>query len=177
MPNKLKKSLIQFCPNTFFLLSRIKQFLNDIPVGLRIVNFIFQRILGINKKVPWMVHFTSTVTSPYNIKIGKGVKKSFAVSGNCYIQGGNGIIIGAGTIFAPGCKVISANHDQMDLDKHLKDEPIVIGEYCWIGTNAVLLPGVTLGNNCVVGAGAVVTKSFPERSVLVGVPARRINNG
>ena len=50
--------------------------------------------------------------------------------------------------------------------------PIKIGNDCWIGGSAMILPGVTLGNNVVVGAGAVVTHSFPDNVVVVGNPAR-----
>lgn len=53
---------------------------------------------------------------------------------------------------------------------------MVIGDGCWIGEGACILKGVELGENCVVGANAVVTKSFPAGSVLGGVPARRIDS-
>jgi acetyltransferase-like isoleucine patch superfamily enzyme len=52
--------------------------------------------------------------------------------------------------------------------------PVVIGDSCFIGYRAVVLPGVTLGRNCVVGANSVVTRSFPDYSMVVGVPARLI---
>jgi acetyltransferase-like isoleucine patch superfamily enzyme len=55
-----------------------------------------------------------------------------------------------------------------------KCEPVVIGDRCFVGCYAIILPGVTLGEGCVVGAGAVVTKSFPPRTVLAGNPARAI---
>lgn len=128
------------------------------------VNAIFQRILGINSSVPWSVHYTSTVTAPKKIKIGKDVWKSFAVSGCCYIQGINGIEIGDYTIFAPGVKIISANHkfNYNKRSEHIISRPIRIGRNRWIGTNAIILPGVELGDNTIVGAGAVVTKSFPQ---------------
>ena len=53
---------------------------------------------------------------------------------------------------------------------------IKIGDNCFIGARAIILPGVTLGNECVVAAGAVVTKSYPSGSVLGGNPAKLIGN-
>lgn len=154
----------------FRILDRIT---SPIPVGLWLVNFFYQRILGINNNVPWMVNFTSRVVG--DVSIGRNVWISFAVSGGCYIQGINGIEIGDDTIFAPGVKIISANHSKDDLARWDKAPPIRIGKRCWIGANAVILPGVTLGDDCMVGAGSVVNKgSFSNNSVIVGVPARNI---
>ena len=59
-------------------------------------------------------------------------------------------------------------------DEWEKEKPIIIGKNCWIGTNVVILPGVELGDNVIVGAGAVVTKSFLSNCVLAGVPAKLI---
>jgi len=120
-----------------------------------------------------MVHFTSRAEG--KISIGRNVWKSFAFSGGCYIQGRNGVTIGDDTRFAPGVKIISANHDPHDLSKWQDTQPITIGKRCWIGVNAVILPGVQLEDDVVVGAGAVVTNSFPRGSVIAGVPARVIS--
>lgn len=145
---------------------------SPVPPGLWIVNKFYQSILDINNDYPWMIHFTSRVTG--DVVIGKDVWISFAVSGGCYIQGGNGIRIGDDTIFAPGVKIISADHDQNNFNKWKQDNPITIGKNCWLGANVVILPGVQLGDNVIVGAGAVVTKSFRSDSKIAGIPAKEI---
>jgi acetyltransferase-like isoleucine patch superfamily enzyme len=142
-------------------------------INIRLVNFFFQKILRINAEVPFMVHYTSTVSK--TVFLGKGVAQYFANSGGCYVQGINKIYIGDYTIFAPGVKIISANHDKKDYHSHDKSiSPIKIGKNCWLGANSVILPGVELGDNVIVGAGAVVTKSFPDNVILGGVPAKVI---
>lgn len=139
------------------------------------MNFIFQRIFRLNSDVPFQVHFTSSVIVGKGIFIGKNVWKSFALSGGCYIQGGNGIYIGDDTIFAPGVKIISANHDPKKQMAWSDASPIRIGCRCWIGANSVILPGVVLGDDCIVGAGTVVTKSVQSGSLVYGNPAKLVS--
>ncbi len=57
-----------------------------------------------------------------------------------------------------------------------KTGPVSIGDHTWIGTGAVILPGVSIGRRAVVGAGAVVTRDVPDNTVVVGVPARRLRD-
>lgn len=151
----------------------LEYFLSPALFNLRIINFFFQKIMRINSEVPFMVHFTSRVSK--TIYIGRGVAEYFANSGGCYIQGINKVYIGDYTIFAPGVKIISANHDKKNFENHDKTlGPVIIGKKCWLGANVVILPGVTLGDNVIVAAGAVVTKSFPCDVILGGVPAKII---
>jgi acetyltransferase-like isoleucine patch superfamily enzyme len=147
-----------------------------VSLPLAAVNFLFQRVLQVNGDVPWPVHYTSRVSAAKGVSIHPSVKLSFAVSGGCYFQGVNGIVIGEGTVFAPGVKVVSSNHDAADLRAHEHGNPVLIGRHCWIGANAVILPETTLGDHVVVGAGAVVSGSFPASVVLAGVPARIVKH-
>ena len=94
-----------------------------------------------------------------------------------FSAGGGQISIGKGTYIAQNVGLITENHDISNLDNHLPPKNISIGKNCWIGMNSVLLPGVVLGDKTIVGAGAVVTSSFPEGHVVLGgVPARVIKS-
>jgi acetyltransferase-like isoleucine patch superfamily enzyme len=152
------------------ILSKIWTF--PIPPGLWIINVVVQNLLDINNDIPWMVHYTSRVMG--KISIGENVWKSFALSGGCYIQGVNGIIIGDNTIFGPGVKIISANHNIINHNQFTKNKPIRIGKKCWLGANCIILPGVELGDNVIIGAGSVVNESYPSNSIVVGNPSRKI---
>ena len=140
--------------------------------GTRVLNFIVQRIFGVNDEIPWSVHYTSHASG--DIKIASDVANSFAVSGNCYIQGMNGIRIGTGTIFASGVKIISANHSIDKLSGWEPCRPIEIGRYCWLASNVTVCPGVHIGDYAIIGANAVVTSDIPEKAIAVGVPAKVI---
>ena len=135
-----------------------------------------QRVLRVNGHVPWPVHFTSRVVHPERVRLGPGSTPGDMPG--CYIQAINGIEIGAGCQFGPGVGLISANHDPDDLSRHLPAPPIRLGDDCWIGMNAVILPGIVLGPRTVVGAGAVVTRSHEDgHATLAGNPARPVRGG
>jgi acetyltransferase-like isoleucine patch superfamily enzyme len=148
--------------------------LGRVSFGLLIANNVFKKIFRINSKVKFPIHFTSRIIAPQNLKYSNDPTTvgSFVLSGGTYFQALNGIELGQNFLFAPGVKLISSNHG-MD-DRHIieKAEPIRIGNNVWLGANVVILPGVQLGNNIVVGAGSVVTKSFPDNVVIAGNPAK-----
>ena len=88
------------------------------------------------------------------------------------------VYIGSYTMIATNVSIITVNHDYKKLEKdaqkaHLK-APINIGKNVWIGANAVILPGVTIGDGAVIGAGSIVTHDISPYSIAVGVPAKTI---
>jgi acetyltransferase-like isoleucine patch superfamily enzyme len=121
--------------------------------------------LGGNKNAYWPVHPTSQVFD--SGRIYAGVDTCPGLMKGCYIQGRGGIWFGDYTQVGPNVVVVSANHDVHDLRKHI-EKPVWIGNYCWLGASSTILPGVELGEFTIVGAGAVVTKSFPDGFVVIG---------
>ena len=89
------------------------------------------------------------------------------------------VSIGKHVNLAQGITVTALNHNFKDSDKRIDEQgvstnPVTIGNDIWIGANAVILPGVTIGDHSVVAAGAVVTKDVPPQSLVAGVPAKVI---
>ena len=87
--------------------------------------------------------------------------------------------IGNNVNLAQGITVTALNHNFSDTNKRIDEQgvsttPVTIEDDVWIGANAVILPGVTIGEHCVVAAGAVVTKNVPPHSLVAGVPAKVI---
>ncbi|MFB9056288.1 sugar O-acetyltransferase [Mariniflexile ostreae] len=109
----------------------------------------------------------------YNIKVGNNFYANF----NCCILDVSTVTIGHNVMLAPHVQIYTATHP---LEHKVRNsgvelaKPIVIGDNVWIGGNSTICPGVTLGNNVVVGAGSVVTKSFPDDVLIAGNPAKII---
>lgn len=106
-----------------------------------------------------------------NITIGRDV----FINSACHFQDQGGIVIGDGSLIGHNVVLATINHD-LDPKNNRKNHyaPITIGNHVWIGANATVLAGVTIGDWAVVGAGAVVTKDVAPRTVVGGVPARVI---
>jgi acetyltransferase-like isoleucine patch superfamily enzyme len=138
------------------------------PIYLR--TWFFQKIVGYNRGAAWPVHRRSVINLPNNIEV--GVFSHPGIQPGCYIQGIGKLYIGDYCYFAPNVGIMCGNHDIYQLTKYIGGE-VKIGNYCWIGMNSSILPGVTLGDFTIVGAGSVVTKSFDSGyCVIAGNPAR-----
>lgn len=104
-----------------------------------------------------------------NITIGKDV----FINSGCHFQDQGGIEIGDGALIGHNVVLATINHD-LNPKENRKNHyaAIKIGAHVWIGSNATVLPGVTIGDYAVVAAGAVVTQDVPAMTVVGGVPAR-----
>lgn len=157
------------------ILRRLLRTPEDVDLRSQLAYFFWQKVLGFNRSASWTVHFTSRVVAPEKVKLGRASYPGDMPG--CYIQAMNGIEIGDYCLFGPNVGLISANHDPADPRRHLPAPPIRLGDRCWIGMGAIILPGVTLGPHTSVGANAVVTRSFPDgHCVLAGNPARIVRN-
>ena len=106
-----------------------------------------------------------------NIKVGKGFYANFNIS----IIDSALVTIGDRVMCGPNVAILAATHEtdvRSRRDNIEYAKAITIGDDCWIGGNAVILPGVTVGNGCTIAAGAIVTKDVPSWSVVMGQPAR-----
>lgn len=109
----------------------------------------------------------------YNIEIGE----NFYANHHLVILDANKVKFGDNVFIAPNCGFYTAGHplDYQTRNQGLEyAKPIEVGDNVWIGGNVVVLPGVTIGKNCVIGAGSVVTKDIPEGSLAYGNPCRVI---
>ena len=158
-----------------FRLCRIIKETKHTQTPVKFKHWFVQKILGRNRDVYWPVHSNSEVRGVR--KIYAGVETCPGYEKGCYIQAVNPIYIGDYTQIASNVGIISANHDLYDLRIQKLGKPINIGKYCWLGMGVIILPEVELGDFTIVGAGAVVTKSFPDGyCVIAGNPAKIIKH-
>lgn len=108
-----------------------------------------------------------------HVHFGKNIYANFNLT---MVDDGH-IYVGDYTMFAPGVIVATAGHPilpELRETVYQYNMPVHIGKNCWIGAGAIILPGVTIGDQVVVGAGSVVTKDLPSNVVAVGNPCRVI---
>ena len=157
--------------------ARIAQVLANHAIGwgsiLRVA--VYRRVMAIGDGAVILAGFA--VRNPQGVTIGR----RFYCNHNLFVQGAGGVRIGDDVIIGPNVSIFSENHEFRSRDIPINQQgtrraPVLIGNDVWIGAGATILPGVTVGNGCVVAAGAVVTKSFPDFSVVGGVPARLISS-
>jgi len=117
------------------------------------------------------------VFTPLHINYGKHTKigRNVFINFDCVFLDLGGITIEDNVQIAPKVSLLSEGHPTSIADRHsLIPKPIHIKKNAWIGANATILQGVTIGENAVVAAGAVVSKDVPDNTIVGGVPAKII---
>lgn len=106
-----------------------------------------------------------------HVHFGKGVYANF----NLTLVDDTHIYVGDCTMFGPNVTIATAGHPLLPSLReqgYQYNAPVHIGRNCWFGAGVIILPGITVGNNTVVGAGSIVTKDLPDNVVAVGNPCR-----
>ena len=114
---------------------------------------------------------------PFYTDCGRNIhlEKNVFINSGCHFQDQGGIFIGEGTFIGHNVILATLNHDMNPYTRaDIHPKPIHIGKRVWIGSGAIVLPGVTIGDNSVIGAGSVVTKDVPADCVYGGNPAKFI---
>lgn len=137
---------------------------------------ILAELIPVSKDRKIFIESPFQVDYGYNLNIGNNLEANFG----CVFLDCAPITIGKNCLMAPNVHLYAATHPidpkyrQDNADYHELAYPIKIGDNCWIGGQAIICPGVTIGNNVTVGAGSVVTKDVPDNVVVAGNPARII---
>ena len=126
------------------------------------------------------------ITPPFHVDYGCNIYfgNNCEVNMNCTFLDDNKIIIGDNVLIAPNVQIYTAYHPTHYLDRFTNSEnetfnfcktqtaPVIIGKNVWIGGGTIILPGVTIGDNTVIGAGSVVTKDIPADTIAYGNPCK-----
>lgn len=159
---------------TLFSISFVKS------VGASFAYYLHEQVLWrrqIHKNGSYRIHARSSIRNASNIYLGKNVR----ITMDCCIWAGDTskIIFGDNVIVGPGVKIIASNHgiEKNGVPMVFQDRvecDIILHDDVWIGSNAVILKGVEIGEGAIVAAGAVVTKNIEAYSIVGGCPAKLI---
>jgi maltose O-acetyltransferase len=129
-------------------------------------HFVLRRLFGLRLGRS-NVHRAVTLLSPWLIRVGDHVN----IQMGCFLDGRGGLTIGNNVDLTPGVKILTEQHDIDSPDYATVKRPVVIHDHVVIGSWALILPGVTVGEGAVVGAGSVVARDVPPYAVVAGNPA------
>jgi acetyltransferase-like isoleucine patch superfamily enzyme len=146
---------------------------NLVTDDMQEINAVFSELIG--KKVDDTFFMIPPFYSDFgeNIHIGKNVFVNHA----CTFMDRGGITLEDNVLIGPKANLITTNHPINPSERRATiSQPIVIKKGAWIGVGATILPGVTIGENSIVAAGAVVSKDVPDNTIVGGIPAKFIKS-
>lgn len=132
--------------------------------------WFYRRLLGLEIGSGSSLHMGAWIDGRGRFRMGC----NSVINQNCRLDNRAGISIGDNVSISADVIILTADHDVQSPDFAGRQRPVVIEDWVFVGTRAMILPGVTLGVGSVVAAGAVVTKDVPQFSIVAGVPARPI---
>ena len=105
------------------------------------------------------------------------IEKNVFINSGCKFQDQGGVYIGENSLIGHNVILATLNHEMDPYHRaDLHPKPIHIGKRVWIGSGSMILPGITIGDNSIVGAGSIVTKDVPPNVIVAGNPAKFIKN-
>lgn len=147
------------------LCAKANNVLPDDPSYVRYLEELFDRNMDdVRILTPFICDFGNRVT------FGKGV----FINHSAILSASGGIVFEDGVMVATGVRIATINHDFNERHTRYTYGKVVVKRNAWIGMNVTICPGVTIGENAVIAAGAVVTKDIPDYAVAGGVPAKVI---
>ena len=108
------------------------------------------------------------VRAPHKLTLGDGC----SIGPRVLLDAREGLTLGKSVTLGYECIIWTLNHDYNDIHFCTKGGPVTIGDYAWICSRSIILPGITIGEGAVVASGAIVTKDVPPYTVVAGIPAK-----
>ena len=130
------------------------------------------KCMGMKIKGNVMFYEGYHIRNPKGIEIEDGV----SIGPKVLLDGRRGLYIGKSAVIAYDAIIWSLNHDYNDINFCGKGAPVEIGEYAWICSRSIILPGIKIGKCAIVASGAVVTKDVPPYAIVGGIPAKIIGH-
>ncbi|MFH1864204.1 MAG: acyltransferase [bacterium] len=162
---KIINRLVNYCLDFELMLLR---WVGHIPSHT--LRNLFYKLAGIKLGRGATFHMWANFFQPKNIMVGEGT----IIGDHAFIDGRSKVVIGKHVDIASEVMIYNSEHDLESPGFEAIEEPVEIGDYCFIGPRAIILPGVKIGKGAIVAAGAVVTKDVEAFSIVGGVPARQI---
>lgn len=142
---------------------------SKIPIH-RIRIFCYKIISGVKMEEKVVVYKGTVFLNGYRCSIGRGT----VIGDDNLLDARGGLFIGENCNFSEGVRILTGQHSVQSTDFAYVSAPVIIGNRCWISGRATVLPGVQIGEGCVVAYGAVVTKDCQPFGIYAGIPAKRI---
>lgn len=162
----LKQLFLHYIPNNI---------INLIPF-YTIRNAYYKRVMGITLEEGSSIHLKTFIQGANPLKKRAIIGKNTSIGRSTYLDLRGGLEIGDNVSISPDVKLITAQHEINDSKFKYVTKKIKINNFVWIGTSAIILPGVEIGEGAVIAAGSVVTKNIEPYEVVGGNPAKKIKN-